>query len=189
MPNEVICFHMVWYVMQLILCGSRGHSYTYFAEQWASWSNAIMCDIPCLQIWYYITPWVVMLLEALWREKANPYLEYAHISVKTNSGPSKMKGVQNRWLTPHGQWNAKKDFPHLRSRGPNEGTESNSVWLKGRVHWLGVGRSGPWDMTKLITKAVIYWLNGEGAERNHACHTKILALVSVAGGLGIQSCL
>lgn len=37
-----------------------------------------------------------MLSEALWREKANWYLEYVFIPVRINTGPSSMKGAQNR---------------------------------------------------------------------------------------------
>lgn len=123
---------MVWFVMQLMLCRST-----------VTPTSALLCSGPAGQtlacVRFLFKSLLLMLLQDLWRGKVNPYLEYVYISEKTNTGPSRMKGVQSRWLTFGSQQKAKKGFPHLRNRGPDEGAESSWVWLKGGVHWLAVG--------------------------------------------------
>lgn len=94
----------MWYMMQLMLCGSYGHPCTHFTVKWASWSNAIVYEFPFVDLGLH-KPWTVMRLEVLWREKAKPYLEYVCIPVKTNAGPFRMKGTQSRWpVTSSSPW-------------------------------------------------------------------------------------
>ena len=141
--------------MQLVLCKSM--------------VTALLCSEPVGQtlvcVRFLHKPWVVRLLQDLWGEKVNPHLEYVYISEKTNTGPSRMKKVQSRWLVVSRQQKTKKGFPLLRSRGPGEDAESSSVWLKGRVHWLVVGGGYELWLNCSLKQLYIEWTVGSWKEQ------------------------
>lgn len=104
---------------------------------WVPWSflHPLCCEVGPLVERYcmweslfvdlqYISRWIGMPFETLQRERAYQYLQYVYISVKINTGPSRMKGVQSRWLAISGQLLSLRNSATLRS-------QQRFLWLPG----------------------------------------------------------
>lgn len=70
---------------------SNVHSCNCCAVKSLPWTNAVMCRIPC---WWVI----LVLIEAMWEGKTNPYVEWASVPVRMNCS-SCMEGIRCTQIT------------------------------------------------------------------------------------------